>query len=224
MAENHEGGGQASRRRANTARRKPVIGLIGGMGSGKTRVAAEFAARGARVISGDQLGHEGLKQQAIRAQVVGRWGPGVLDRWSEVDRRKLGAIVFADIAERRALEALVFPWIERRIREEIAAAEADPAVRLVVLDAAIMLEAGWDQECDRLVFVDAPRDVRQQRLSQQRGWSAKEVAARESAQMPLEQKIAQADAVLDNSGPPEHCARQVEALLRAWGIVDAKNP
>src|SRR6266496_904490 len=97
--------------------RKPVIGLIGGIGSGKSRVAAEFARRGARVIAGDQLGHEALRQPDVKARIVERWGPGVLDTSGEVERRKVAAIVFADPAELRALEAIVFPWIERRIAE-----------------------------------------------------------------------------------------------------------
>ncbi|HXG11235.1 MAG TPA: dephospho-CoA kinase [Gemmataceae bacterium] len=196
---------------------KPVVGLIGGIGSGKSRVAAEFARHGGRVVSGDQAGHEALRQPAIRDQVVRRWGPQVLDEQGEVDRRKLGAIVFADAKERRALEAMVFPWIERRLQEQVAEAVADPAVTLVVLDAAIMLEAGWNKLCDRLVYVHAPREVRLQRLAQQRGWTEKEVAARENAQLSLTEKRSRADYVVDNSGSPEDLARQVDDLLRRWG-------
>jgi dephospho-CoA kinase len=199
---------------ADLSNRKPVIGLIGGMGSGKSLVAAELARRGARVISGDRLGHEALKQPDVRARVVERWGPAVLDERGEVDRRKLGAIVFANERERQALEALVFPTIERGICEAIGAARSDPEVKLVVLDAAIMVEAGWDRACDRLVFVDAPHAARLRQLADQRGWSAKEVEARENAQMPLAKKKERADFVLDNSGTPEQLARQVEDLWR----------
>src|SRR5260370_42696795 len=88
---------------------KFVIGVIGGMGSGKSQVAAELAKRGARVISGDRLGHEALRQPEIRSQILERWGGGILDEKQEIDRRRLGAIVFADVGERRKLEALVFP-------------------------------------------------------------------------------------------------------------------
>jgi dephospho-CoA kinase len=197
---------------------KPVIGLIGGIGSGKSQVAAEFARHGAKIISGDRAGHDALRQPDIRDRVAQRWGRQVLDEQGEVQRPRLGAIVFADEAERRALEALVFPYIERRLREEVAAAQADPQVALVVLDAAIMLEAGWNRWCDKLVYVHAPRAVRLQRLAAQRGWTEKEVAARERAQMPLSEKISRADVVLDNSGPPEETAAQVADLLRRWGV------
>ncbi len=199
--------------------RKPVVGLIGGMGAGKSLVAAALARRGARVISGDQLGHEALGQPPIKAALVQRWGPAILDEHGVVNRRRVGAIVFADPVERRALESLVFPWMERRFREELQAAQADPNVTLVVLDAAILLEAGWNTLCDWLVYVHAPREVRWRRLAEGRGWSAKEVAARERAQMALTDKVSRADYALDNSGPPEETARQVDRLLGQWGIL-----
>jgi dephospho-CoA kinase len=199
---------------------KPVIGLIGGVGSGKSRAAAEFAKYGARVISGDKFGHEALRQPDIKQQVVGRWGSEILDDKGEVDRRKLGTIVFADPRERKVLEKLVFPWIERRIEEEIARAQDDASVKLVVLDAAIMLETGWGEACDQLVYVDAPREQRLQRLAQERGWSAQEMEKRERSQWPLAEKRKRADRILDNSGSPEELARQVQDLLKEWKITD----
>jgi dephospho-CoA kinase len=195
-----------------------VIGLIGGIGSGKSRVAEALARHGACVISGDQLGHEALRQPDIIAQVVRRFGPEVLDEQGNVNRRRLGARVFAEPTERRALEELVFPWIERRFEAEVARARADPKAKLVVFDAAILLEAGWNKWCDGVVYVHAPRDVRLARLARQRGWSAKEVAARENAQMSLTEKVTRADYVVDNSGPAEQLEPQIENLLRQWGI------
>jgi dephospho-CoA kinase len=199
--------------------RKLVIGLVGGMGSGKSEVAGLFAQRGAKVVSGDQAGHEALRQPEVRARVIERWGPDLVAKEGEIDRGKLAAIVFGNEAERKALEALVFPWIERRLRQQIAQARADPAVPLVVLDAAIMLEAGWHDECDRLIYIDAPRELRLARLSEKRGWKAKEVEEREKAQWSLNDKRDRADDILDNSGSLESLARQVDQLLRQWGIV-----
>lgn len=195
---------------------KPVIGLVGGIGSGKTTVAAAFGRHGGKVISGDQLGHEALGQPDVEAVVRRRWGDGVLHPDGSVNRRRLGARVFAEPAELRELEQLVFPWIERRIREEIAAARADPAVAFIVLDAAVMLEAGWNKVCDWLVYIDVPRPQRLQRLRQQRGWSEEEVSARERAQLATTEKAARADFSVDNSGPPEQTARQVDELLQHW--------
>ena len=143
------------------------------------------------------------------------------DAAGEIDRRKLGAIVFADAAERRALEAIVQPWIGERLRAEIAAARADPAVRFVILDAAVMLEAGWEKACDLLVFVDAPEAVRRSRVAGQRGWSAAEIAARERAQMSPADKAARADVIVDNSGSPEALERQLDRLLERLGVGEA---
>lgn len=202
---------------------KPVIGLIGGIGSGKSTVAAAFARRGARVIAADALGHEALRQPEIRAQLVGRWGPGVLDEAGEVSRRKVAALVFAKTPqardELRALESFVFPWIGRRIREEVAAARADARTILIVLDAAVMLEAGWNNVCDRIVYVHAPREARLRRLAGGRGWSPKEVEEREGAQLSLTEKATRADDAVDNSGSPEGVQRQVDDLLCRWGLA-----
>jgi len=204
-----------------TQNSKPVVGLVGGIGSGKSQVAAAFARRGARVIAGDQLGQAALRDPDIRTRVAARWGDGVLDEHGEVNRRHLAAIVFADAAELKALEALTHPWIRRRIRTEIEEARGDPRVPLVVLDAAIMLEAGWNDVCDRLIYIDAPRTVRLERVTRQRGWTEKEVAAREQAQLPLTEKVVRADHVLDNSASLEHLDRQVDDLLHLWGLAHA---
>jgi dephospho-CoA kinase len=148
-----------------------------------------------------------------------------VDDKGEVQRRLLAAVVFADGAERRALESMVHPWIKDRIRAEVDAARADAAVRLIVLDAAVMLEAGWHDVCDRLVYVDAPREARLRRVAEQRGWTAQEVEAREAAQLPLTAKAAHADHTLDNSASLEHLQRQVDDLVRRWGRTDGSfNP
>jgi dephospho-CoA kinase len=202
---------------------KLVVGLVGGIGSGKSQVAAAFARRGARVIAGDQLGQAALRDPDIRARVAGRWGKDVLDDNGEVDRRRLAAIVFAEPAELKALEAITHPWIRRRIQAEIEEARRDAAVPLIVLDAAIMLEAGWNDVCNRLIYIEAPRSVRLDRVRRQRGWTEREVMAREQAQLPLTEKVVRADHVLENSSCLEHLDRQVHDLLHLWGLAHAST-
>src|SRR5262245_31887176 len=180
---------------------KKVIGLVGGIGSGKSLVASALERRGGRVVAADQFGHEALRRPEVRDRVFARWGPGLADAAGEVDRKKLAAVVFADPGERKALEAMVFPHIERRIEEEIGRARSDPAVRLVVLDAAVMLEAGWARVCDEVVYVHAPRAARLARLREKRGWTEDQVRAREAAQLPLTEKATRAHVAVDNSGP-----------------------
>jgi dephospho-CoA kinase len=199
---------------------KLVIGLIGGIGSGKSLVAAEFVRHGGCVVSGDKAGHEALTQPDIRDRIVARFGPEMLDAGGAVDRKKLGRCVFAEPTERQALEEIVFPYIKENLSHEIARARQDPQVEFVILDAAVMLEAGWNNACDVLVYIHAPRAVRLARLAEHRGWSAKEVAARENAQFSLTDKVTRADWAIDNSGSPEETAHQVADLASRLG----KNP
>jgi dephospho-CoA kinase len=198
---------------------KPILGVIGSIGGGKSLVAAEMARHGGYLISADALGHEGLRHPSVKSQVQARWGDRILKPDGDIDRRKLGAIVFADAAELRALEAMQFPFIGARIREEIAKGEADPAARFIVLDAAVLLEAGWRKECDRVLFVDAPRTTRLERLRMNRHWTDEELDNRERSQRPLEEKRRAADAVLVNAGSVPDAAAKVRDVLRSWNVL-----
>jgi dephospho-CoA kinase len=198
---------------------KPVVGLVGGIGAGKSTVAAALARHGGRVVAGDPLGHEALEAPEIKPRILEVWGAReITTPDGRIDRKRLGRIVFPSPVERSRLEHLVHPYIERRIREEIAKLEADSAVKFVILDAAVMLEAGWDGVCDKLVFVDAPREVRLARVQAQRGWTAADLANREAVQMPPEKKQERADAVVSNGGTPQDTSAQVDALVERWKL------
>lgn len=201
-----------------------VIGLVGGIGCGKSRIAALFAEAGAAVVSGDEAGHEALRQPALKDAIVARWGTDVLDANGEVNRRKLGGIVFAKAEELQALERLVHPWIKQHLWEQIVR-HRQAGVRLIVVDAAILLEAGWDDLCAEIVFVDVPRPLRVERIVRGRGWTEKEVADREQAQLPVEEKARLAQHRLDNSGTLEQSRLQAAELLRRWGLTpEIPNP
>jgi dephospho-CoA kinase len=199
---------------------KPVIGLIGGIGAGKTAAARAFAARGGAVIDADALGHEALDQPEVRQQVLDRWGSrgNLVKPDGRLDRRAIGRIVFAEPAELRALEGMVFPYIGMRAQQEIERAQARADAKFVILDAAVMLEAGWSDACDWIVYVDAPRDIRLARLAARSRWSDAELAAREAAQWPAERKMKHADAVIVNDAGLVELQTQVDQLLKTWGI------
>jgi len=171
------------------------------------------------VIDADRLGHEALEAPAVKDWLIARWGPGVLKPDGTANRRAIAGIVFRAPAELRALESVVYPVIGRRAEEEIAKAQADPRVRFAVLDAAVMLEAGWNGACDHLIYVDAPRGVRLSRLAARSGCSEADVAAREAAQWPAERKKARSDAVVLNDGPPERLQDRIDRLLTGWGLM-----
>lgn len=195
------------------AEKKPVVGVVGGIGAGKSLAAKLLAERGGRLINADTIGHDALRQPDIRDRVAARWGAGVLDDAGEVSRRRLGEIVFADPVQRRELESMVFPWIGEQIEKELAEAQADSTIRFIVLDAAIMFETGWNRVCDRIVYVHAPYAQRLARLAGSRGWDQAEMSRRESAQLPVPAKEGLAHHTLDNSGSPEFLREQVDVLL-----------
>jgi len=196
------------------------IGLLGGVASGKTMVAGMFEQLGAARLDGDEVGHEVLREPEVVAAARCHWGDTVLDQGGSLDRAKLGRLVFAPPPdgprELAHLEQLTHPRIGQLLtaRMEQLASEGRKGV---VLDAAVMLKAGWDQFCDAIVFVDVARDVRLSR-ARQRGWSEEVFAAREAAQESLQIKRKRADYVIDNSGSPESTRPQVE---RIWhSLID----
>lgn len=197
----------------------PIIGIVGGIGSGKSLVADAMRKFGGSHITADALGHEALRQPDILAKLLERWGKDILDENGQPDRKKIGRRVFADAAELRALESLVFPYIEKRILEEIARGRSMPTVQFIILDAAILMETGWQRHCDKVIFVDAPREVRLARLKAQRGWDETELKRREYVQLPLEEKKRRADAVIVNDGPPEKILAQVQDALERWKVI-----
>ncbi|MHC4562448.1 MAG: dephospho-CoA kinase [Planctomycetota bacterium] len=194
---------------------KPVIGIVGGIGSGKTTVAAHFASLGCAVIDADAIGHEVLEDANVKQALRDRWGAEVFDKEGRVDRSAVAGIVFSDAAELAALNAIVHPLIRRDMESQIAVARQLADVPAVVLDAAVLFEAGWDDVCTHTVFVDAPRSERFQRVRSQRGWDEATFASRENAQIEVDTKAALCDHTLSNHASDSHLADAVRYLLDA---------
>ncbi|MDZ7616180.1 MAG: dephospho-CoA kinase [Patescibacteria group bacterium] len=191
-----------------------TVGVLGGVACGKSLVTRQFAQLGAGVVDADRLGHAALDEPEVRAALSVRWGGGVFLPDGTVHRKRVAEIVFdpaeEGAIERAFLERVVHPWITRGL-EEAQARLRSQEYRVVVLDAPLLLEAGWDRLCSKLVFVDAPRQLRLARATS-RGWTEEDVARREAAQVPLEVKRRRADVTIDNSGTPRETQAQVERL------------
>lgn len=197
----------------------PVVGLVGGIGSGKSYLARGLEQSGMiAVVDGDLAGHEVLQRPEVKSRIAERFGKSVFDRSGAVDRRKLSQVVFgagtAATAARTALESIVHPQIKEILAEQIAAARVRPGLLAVVLDAAIMLETGWRDNCDVVVFVDAPLEQRQARVRATRGWTAADLQSREDTQLPLSAKRQAADYVVENSGSAEAALARLEQIIR----------
>lgn len=174
-----------------------VIGIAGGIASGKSAAAKRFAELGCIVIDSDKEARALLLRDDIKRELVSWWGEGVLDAEGEIDRSAVAKIVFADERERRRLEGLTHPLLRTNRARVIERAEAAGAPA-VILDAPLLFEAGLDAECDAVVFVDTPREVRLERVRTKRGWDEAELERREKSQWPLEQKRSRSDYVVRN--------------------------
>lgn len=201
------------------------MGLIGGVGSGKSSVARRFQAIShcpVVVIDADQLGHQVLQLPTVKEQLLKRFGSTIFDSQGDISRSTLGRLVFGDDVTakqaRHDLEAIVHPEIRKLAEQSIRDLRQQQQVELIVLDAAVLLEAGWQDVCDLVVFVDTPEADRIARVQTNRGWSAEELAKREASQWSLPRKRTAADAVIDNSASVDEAAKQLEQVIQTFGV------
>ena len=182
-----------------------VVGLTGGIGSGKSEALAAFARHGAATMSSDQVVRELYLRDDVRAAVAERFGPAVLDAAGRVDRAQIAARVFSDPAEREWLEGLLLPLIEERFqawREQQLAAGSP----LLVHEAPTLFEAGREDRYDLIVLVTAPAELREQRRPG--------ASERMASQLPEEEKAARSDEVYENTGSLEQLDRWVADLVQ----------
>ena len=189
-----------------------VIGMAGGIGAGKSEVARALAELGCVVADSDKAAREALDRPDVRETLVGWWGPEILADDGRVDRKRVAAIVFGDPSERQRLEALVHP-IVRRGRDELRRMAVEAGAPAVVIDAPLLFEAGLDAECDAVLFVDAPRAVRVERVRETRGWDEGELERREKVQIPLDAKRHRSDYEVVNNADPEQLRLRVRRIL-----------
>ena len=196
-----------------------LVGLTGGIGSGKSTVSAMLARRGAVIIDADALTHELQRSGTpVFEAIVDRFGTGIVTPEGELDRPALAALVFGDPDELADLNAIVHPAVGAEIMARMAA-EADTD-HVVVLDVPLLVESGRSDMAG-LVVVDVATDVAIGRLVGQRAVSEADARARMSRQASREARLAVADRVVDNNGTREDLERQVEVL---WGWITGLTP
>ena len=189
-----------------------VIGLTGGIGSGKSTVCDMLRAKGGAVVYADLVGHEVYRPgTAVWDEVVAAFGREVLAADGEIDRRKLGGIVFADPQARRRLNAITHPPMRRLMAERLDELRRQ-GVRVAVLEAALLIEAGWTDLTDEVWLTLAPPAVAAQRLMERSGLSREEAEARIASQLSNEERLAHADVVIDTDCSLTDVARRVDEL------------
>jgi len=193
-----------------------VFGILGGIASGKSAVAKLLAGPEACILDADKLAHEALDSDEVQPKVLAAFGEALADEEGKIDREILGERVFADHQARKQLEDWIHPVVRARIHAGLEEARS-LGLRRVVLDVPLLLENdaehGLAALCDLLVFVDCPPAEREARAQERRGWKAGEVARREALQLPLQQKRARADFVVQNHGSLDELAGSVAAIL-----------
>lgn len=193
-----------------------LVGLTGGIATGKSTVAAMFAARGAAVVDADRIAHA-LQEpgQPCHHQILEAFGTEILNGAGRIDRRQLGVRVFADPAARRRLEAIMHPAIRGGCENEIRSAEASGRP-VCLVDAALILEAGQQERFDAILLVAAPEAVQVERLVGSRGLTEAEARQRIRSQWTTTAKAALADFVIDNGGDLATTEAQV---ARVWATL-----
>lgn len=201
-----------------------LIGLTGNIACGKSTVLDLLRDRGVQVLDADRVTHElQAPGQPVYHAIVAEFGPGILSAPAgPIDRRALGAIVFADAAALRRLEQIVHPAVRERIMawlegvgDASSGIDSSQPPPVAVIDAIKLLEGGWKQICDAIWVVTCAPEQQLERLIATRGMRDDEARARIAAQPPQAEKIAQADVVIDNSGSLENTRRQVDAAWQA---------
>lgn len=196
----------------------PLIGIAGGIASGKSYITELLAEKGAAVINADEAAHHVLKLEEVKRLARERWGDEIFTPGGEVDRGRLGKIVFAPPPdgprELKYLEQLIHPRVGEVIGRQVAELAAAASLPAIVLDVPLLFEAGWNQTCNKVVFVDAPQPVREER-ARERGWSEEELARRQALQQPLDAKRQQSDVVIDNSGSRDQARAQIDEFWQS---------
>jgi dephospho-CoA kinase len=202
-----------------------VVGLTGGIASGKSTVSSMFQDAGVPVICADELARDAVQPGSQALDEIRRtFGARVIDQEGGLDRVRMAELVFSDESKREALEHIIHPRVAEQKDRRIDALRHD-GHRLAIVDVPLLYEKGWERQFDLIIVVYVPRIAQEQRLMQRDGMTRDEARSRLDAQMPIDDKKQKADRVVDNSDSLAHTRKQVDALLRELRVLaDAGMP
>lgn len=186
-----------------------VIGIAGGIASGKSTIAEMLESLGANVIDADKICHQLINTEDIAQEITKRWGKHLQDNHGKIIRHALAEIVFSDREEVSTLNSIIHPKAIEQIKSRIAKLQNDAATKAIVLDAALLVESNLIDICDIMLFVDTKKNTCQTRVKNSRKWPLDEIAKREKFQGLLQQKREIADVTINNNHSKEDTVNQV---------------
>jgi len=192
---------------------KPIIGIAGGIGSGKTFVASLFGELGGLVISSDEQVHLAYQRDDVRARLRQWWGDAIFAADGSLDRRAIARLIFSDPAQKQRLERYIHPIVNAQRTQIMALAAKNHGVRAYIWDIPLLFEVGLNRDCDAVVFVDTPLADRQRRVHASRGWAPEELARRENFQMPLDKKRFTSHYIVNNGGTADVVREQARDVF-----------
>jgi len=190
--------------------RVKVIGITGGIASGKSTIAKMLESLGASVINADKICHRLINTKSISQKIIKRWGNNIQGKYGKIERQKLGQIVFADKKELSELNKIVHPEAIKLIKDRIAKLRNKPTTEAIVLDAALLVESNLIDICDITLFVDTKKNTCKSRVQNSRKWLADEITKREKFQGSLMGKKEIADVVICNNRSQAETLKQVK--------------
>ncbi|MHC4085343.1 MAG: dephospho-CoA kinase [Planctomycetota bacterium] len=202
--------------------KRPIIGILGGICSGKSTVAAEFAKLGCGLIDADRIAHDLLGKEDIKGKVVNLFGEAVLDSAGKIDSKKLAGIVFSNADKLSSLNKIIHPFVLERAEQLIEKYNGQSQVKAIVLDMPLLVEVGWDKRCDKLIFVDCDRRNRIDRAKKKGVFDENQLKIRENFQISLDNKVAITDNTIDNNSGFSALAKQIadifSCIIDKWGL------
>jgi len=202
----------------DNSKKKPIIGILGGVCSGKSTVAAELGKLGCKVIDADRIAHELLVRKDVKEKIVASFGRVALDSAGKIDHSKLADIVFTDGDKLQLLNSIVHPPVLDRAEQLIEQYNRQPAVKAIVLDMPLLAEAGWAKKCDKLIFVDCKRQIRVERAKKNGIFNENQLKIRENFQISLDNKADIADNTVNNNSDFSALVKQVADIF--FSIMD----
>ena len=193
--------------------KKPIIGILGGVGSGKSTVAAEFAKLGCKTIDADKIAHELLDAPVVKEKIVASFGETILDSAGKIDHKRLADIVFTNGDKLSSLNSIVHPPVLARAEQLIERYNRQPKVAAIVLDMPLLVEVGWAKRCDRLIFVDCKRQLRVNRAKKMGVFDENRFKIRENFQISLDNKVNITDNAINNNSDFSTLVRQVADIF-----------